>query len=158
QLVVIASHWTSRVSDKSAEGASRARYADKIYGRFKAMYKSNPKVDLLVCGDFNDNPDDPSVTEHLHATDDAAAVRRRDEPALFTRVAGARTDAEGSHYYGRKAYMFDQVCLSPGLLDDEGWSYVDGSAKVVKQMDDGKGHPLRFGGERDRRPLESRGA
>jgi endonuclease/exonuclease/phosphatase family metal-dependent hydrolase len=67
QLVVVASHWTSRVSDK--EGKGRKKYADLIYGRFKAMYLNNPEVDFLACGDFNDNPNDPSVTDSLHVRD-----------------------------------------------------------------------------------------
>src|SRR5262249_29873914 len=59
-LVVLASHWTSRLNDKTGE--HRGRYGDQIYGVFKRMYKRDPKVDLLVCGDFNDPPDAPSVT------------------------------------------------------------------------------------------------
>src|SRR6266446_5314774 len=65
-LVVIASHWTSRLTDK--EGHARAKYGDQIYGVFRGMYNSNPNVDLLICGDFNDGPSDRSVTERLHAT------------------------------------------------------------------------------------------
>ena len=37
-LVVLASHWTSRVSDK--RGTGRDKYADEIYGRFHAMYRA----------------------------------------------------------------------------------------------------------------------
>src|SRR5436190_692069 len=50
ELVVLATHWTSRLSD--AKGQARAHYADVIYGRFLGMFKRNPKVDLLICGDF----------------------------------------------------------------------------------------------------------
>ena len=35
-LVIMASHWTSRVTDE--EGDKRDRYGDTIYGRFRAMY------------------------------------------------------------------------------------------------------------------------
>src|SRR5207249_875289 len=81
-LVVIAAHWTSRVSDK--EGDGRDKYADTIYGRYRAMYRSNPSVDLLVCGDFNDPPDDDSVVKHLHAVADRATVQQaREEPLLL---------------------------------------------------------------------------
>src|SRR5579875_2305974 len=55
ELIVLATHWTSRVSDKTGEG--RDKYADQIYGRFRAMFKAKPDVSLLICGDFNDNPD-----------------------------------------------------------------------------------------------------
>src|SRR5262245_61518137 len=59
ELIVIASHWTSRLTEKEGEehqGRGRDDYGDKIYGEFRATYERNPAVDLLVCGDFNDTP------------------------------------------------------------------------------------------------------
>jgi endonuclease/exonuclease/phosphatase family metal-dependent hydrolase len=156
-LVVIASHWTSRLTDK--KGTGRAKYADEIYGRYKGMYLANPKIDLLVCGDFNDNPDDPAVTEHLHAIGDVEAVRAGGgEPKLLNLFAGLYKAGEASHFYKTSKYLFDQICVSPGMLDDEGWSCDPGSAMVVKEMADRRGRPNRFGGAKDRRPLDVRGA
>src|SRR5262245_20546803 len=70
QLVSIASHWTSRLKQRDGDNGEdgREKYANRIYGRFREMYHANPYVDLLVCGDFNDDPDNMSVTEHLHAS------------------------------------------------------------------------------------------
>jgi hypothetical protein len=65
--------WTSRVSDEEGEGPDR--YAKEIYSRFQAMYESNPAVDLLICGDFNDTAGSKSVTEYLHATTGSNDVR-----------------------------------------------------------------------------------
>jgi endonuclease/exonuclease/phosphatase family metal-dependent hydrolase len=155
-LVVIASHWTSRITDRT--GTGRAKYADQIYGRYKAIYKANPKVDLLVCGDFNDTPSDDSVTKHLHATADWKRVKAGGaKPLLFAPFADLASKGQGSHYYGGRAYVFDHVCLSPGLLDNAGWSYVEGSARIVPKIAF-RGRPDRFGGPRDKRPLKARGA
>src|SRR5205823_12857993 len=85
-LVVLATHWTSRVSD--AQGEGRDKYADIIYGRYRAMYKSNPRVAVLVCGDFNDPPDDESVTKHLHAIGDLAKVKAAGDPPLLFNLFG----------------------------------------------------------------------
>jgi hypothetical protein len=157
ELVVVASHWSSRISDKT--GKTRGHYADQIYGRFRAMYKSNPKVDFLVCGDFNDNPDDASVKDHLRATADMEAVKEGgDPPKLYDCLAEKYLKGgEGTHFY-RKLFMFDHICVSPGMLDDAGWGIVPGSAAVVKEMADKRGHPLRFGGPKDKTPLKRRGA
>jgi endonuclease/exonuclease/phosphatase family metal-dependent hydrolase len=73
ELIVVASHWTSRVSDK--EGTGRQKYASAIYGHFKAMYLNNPCVDFLVCGDFNDTPEDASVRETLHVSGKRSYVK-----------------------------------------------------------------------------------
>jgi endonuclease/exonuclease/phosphatase family metal-dependent hydrolase len=159
-LVVVVSHWTSRVSDRKGEG--RDKYADKIYGEYKAMALSAQRrgrsIDFLVCGDFNDNPDDPSVTEHLHAIGDLTRVRRSREPLLFNLFARARKEGEASHYYGKKAFVFDQICVSPGLLDRRGWWCDVKSAQIVKQIADRQGRPNRFGTPHDRRPYRARGA
>jgi endonuclease/exonuclease/phosphatase family metal-dependent hydrolase len=151
-LVIVASHWTSRVSDK--EGDKRDKYGDIIYGRFRAMYKKNPKVDFLVCGDFNDPPDDESVTQHLHAIGDKAKVKEGgDEPHLYHLFADKKfiEGEEGSHFYKGKWFLFDHIAVSPGLLDDEGWTCETETAKVVNDLTaDKKGRPHRFGNERDK--------
>jgi endonuclease/exonuclease/phosphatase family metal-dependent hydrolase len=151
-LVVIASHWTSRVSDKEARG--RDKYASQIYGEFKAMYRTNPMVDCLVCGDFNDPPDAESVTQHLHATGDRDAVLHgtRDNPLLFNLFAGKDPSRFGTLYYKGWA-VFDQIVVSPGLLDNEGWTCDASSARTVNDLTaDRYGRPWSFGNERHQGP------
>jgi endonuclease/exonuclease/phosphatase family metal-dependent hydrolase len=162
ELVVIASHWTSRVSDK--EGDGRDRYGDIIYGRFKAMHKANPKVALVVCGDFNDPPDDESVTHHLRAIGDIKKVREGgDEPYLLNLFADkAGKEDAGTHFY-RRWYTFDQIAVSPGLLDDrEGWYCKPETAHIVNEytaIKEGriKGRPDRFGSKSEKIRLSERG-
>jgi endonuclease/exonuclease/phosphatase family metal-dependent hydrolase len=148
-LVVLASHWTSRVSDP--EGEDRDHYGDACYGVYRAMYTSNPKVDFLVCGDFNDPPDDDSVTRHLHAVSPAAFHRRSAEPILMDLFADKVGGRVGTHFYHGKWSCFDQICISPGLLDNEGWSCDPGSARIVDDLtSDERGRPHRFGNEHDK--------
>jgi endonuclease/exonuclease/phosphatase family metal-dependent hydrolase len=161
-LVILATHWTSRVFDKNGKG--REHYSEQIYGRFLAMYRRNPAVDLLICGDFNDNPDDESVVKYLHATGDRQKVLEGgDRPALYDlfanlwpKVKGERT--VGTHFYRGRNYIFDQIVVSPGLLDDSGWTCATDSVRIIKEMANRKGQPLPFGTERERVPLTSRGA
>jgi endonuclease/exonuclease/phosphatase family metal-dependent hydrolase len=162
-LVVVASHWTSRVSDKKGEG--RNKYGSVIYGKYKAMAlaarRQGKELDFLVCGDFNDNPDDPSVTEHLRAIGDldkVRASRESREPLLFNLFAKAWKNGEFTHHYGRKQFLFDQICVSPGLLDNKGWSCDVASARIVKQIADRQGRPNRFGNPNDKRGWAARGA
>lgn len=135
ELVVIASHWTSRITEKEGEerkGHGRDDYADKIYGEFRAMYGSNPAVDVLICGDFNDTPDDPSVTKHLHAISDRNAVGGGFEPMLLDLFANKSPAEFGTHHHGSKWYIFDHIVVSPGLLDDRGWTCETASANVIR--------------------------
>jgi hypothetical protein len=50
------------------------------------------------------------------------------------------------------------LCLTGGLLDQEGWSCDVTRALVVKQLADSVGWPIRFGKERDKTALKDRGA
>lgn len=161
ELVVLATHWTSRVSDERGEG--RARYADQIYGAFKAMYLANPRVPVLICGDFNDNPDDPSVRDHLHAVSDEAKVKAGGNNPLLFNLFGKRWEEgqqQGSHFHRGKWYIFDQIVVSAGLLDSGGWKCEVQTAEIVhtgEKLLDRRGRPLRFGSEKEKVALTERG-
>jgi endonuclease/exonuclease/phosphatase family metal-dependent hydrolase len=151
-LVVFASHWTSRLNQGSERG--RASYADAIYGAFRAMHKSNPDVDVLICGDFNDTPQDESVTRHLHASGDMQAVLHADDPPLLLDLFAGKDPAAGfgTHFF-RKWLIFDHLVVSPGLLDRAGWSCDPDSVRTVNALyrpGDRQRRPWRFGGERER--------
>jgi endonuclease/exonuclease/phosphatase family metal-dependent hydrolase len=163
-LVVIASHWTSRVTEKEGEerkGHGRDDYADKIYGEFRAMYERNPAVDLLICGDFNDTPDDESVTHHLRAGSDRAAVEGGMEPVLLDLFAGKPPDQYGTHYHRSTWYIFDHIVVSPGMLDERGWSCEPDSVATVrasvKRLRNGREVPWSFGTEHEHKSLGDRG-
>jgi endonuclease/exonuclease/phosphatase family metal-dependent hydrolase len=148
-LAILASHWTSRVSD--FEGDDRDKYADQCYGVYKGMYLQDPKVDFLVCGDFNDPPDDDSVIKHLHAVGMDEFRRGGSEPLLLNLFADKVGGKVGTHFYRGKWLCFDQICVSPGMLDEEGWSCDPASARIVNDLTaDSRGRPHRFGNERDR--------
>ncbi len=163
-LTVLATHWTSRVSDKAGEG--REKYAKQIYGRFRAMHKANADVSLLVCGDFNDNPDDPSVKEHLHASGDLERVKASGDPPLLCDLFAKRWAEKkgiGTHYYRGHPFVFDHLVVSPAMLNGKGgWLCLPETAKIVEHRfvvprGRNKGHPLAFGNEREKVPLSERG-
>jgi endonuclease/exonuclease/phosphatase family metal-dependent hydrolase len=153
-LVIVACHWTSRVTDEY--GDKRAKYGDQIYGLFKAMYRSNADVDLVVCGDFNDPPDAVSVTQHLHAVGDLGKVLQSgSDPLLFNVFAGKDAAAGfGTHFNQGKWYIFDQIAVSPALLKGAGgWICDVGSANTVSTLyrpGDRHKRPWRFGNPHDR--------
>lgn len=150
ELVVVASHWTSRLKESGLKG--RNDYGDKIYGATHAMYRSNPAVDVLVSGDFNDDPDDESVSQNLRATGDVAAVRAGDPFRLYNLFAGKDAKEFGTHYY-RSWHIFDQVAVSPGMLDSKGWACDPQSAHVMNNLHrpkDKNKRPWRFGSENEK--------
>jgi endonuclease/exonuclease/phosphatase family metal-dependent hydrolase len=157
ELIVVASHWTSRLArggDKAAKEKQRSKYGSQIFGTFKGMYLRNPKVDFLVCGDFNDTPQDPSVTEHLRATGDRQKVLAGGrDPWLLNLMADKNPDRGFGTYFYRKWSIYDQIVVSPGLLDEQGWSCDPDSVRVVNTLvrpRDKKRRPWRFGTPRNK--------
>lgn len=154
ELVVLASHWTSRLRPEGVNG--RAGYGDTLYGVYRAMHTSNPNVDLLICGDFNDTPADVSVTQHLHATGDRQAVQKNPSPPLLYNLMADKDPAGGfgTHHHSQW-FIFDHLVVSPGMLDATGWSCDPATVKTINTLTkpgDRQGRPWRFGGEREAGP------
>ena len=150
ELIVIASHWTSRLQESGKTG--RAKYADLIYGAVNGMYKANPAVDVLISGDFNDDPDDDAVVNNLRATGDPGVVRAGGDLKLFNLFAGKDAKEFGTHYY-KHWHLFDQIVVSPGLLDNKGWSCDPTSLHVMNELHKAKDkqkRPWRFGGANEK--------
>src|SRR5262249_42882344 len=130
---------------------------------FNAMYHKNPEVDLLVCGDFNDDPTDESVVRYLHATDDIAITRMAAEggeerPPLLDLFLDKDRTRFGTHNYHNSWNIFDQILVSPGLLDDRGWTCLPDSVHTVNdRTTDRRGRPKEFGSPNNHVPLAERG-
>jgi endonuclease/exonuclease/phosphatase family metal-dependent hydrolase len=152
ELIVFASHWTSRITSGSEHG--RDKYADTIYKAFAEMYRKDPRVDVLVSGDFNDTPQDESVLKHLHSVADANLAKSgRSEPVLFNLLA-AKDPAKGfgTHFYNGHWYIFDQILVSPAMVLGAGWVCEPDSLQVVNSLHrpgDAQKRPWRFGNEKE---------
>jgi endonuclease/exonuclease/phosphatase family metal-dependent hydrolase len=151
-LVVLVSHWTSRVRGGTAD--HRAAYADTVYRAVADLIASDPAADVLVAGDFNDEPGDRSVVAHLHAVADPGRVldasRHGGRPLLLDLTARLDTRrGEGTYYYGGRWQVFDHLVASPGLLDSAGWRVLPETLRIEnpRALRYGRdGRPWRFGG------------
>jgi endonuclease/exonuclease/phosphatase family metal-dependent hydrolase len=152
-LTVIVSHWTSQLRREGRDGdethgeEGRTKYADQIYGEYRAMSKSNPAIDLLVCGDFNTTPDDETVKANLHAVHDRAVLDSPNGPWLWDLMGGKDPHKFGTIYY-KQPLIYDHICVSPGMLDGTGWSVEPDTFAVVDTLvkpGDKRREPWRFG-------------
>src|SRR5207244_6127257 len=130
-LWLVVAHWTSQRSDDgSRKGSGRDKYATTIYAEYERVMKDDPDADFLVCGDFNTPPESEAVATQLHVTGNRADVApTRTEPRLFGLLSGKSPDKFGTHYY-QKPLIYDQLGISPGLLDDKGWACDPDSVQV----------------------------
>src|SRR6185437_11572523 len=153
-LCLVVSHWTSQRSDDgSRKGRGRDRYATTVYREYERVMKDNPDADFLVCGDFNTPPSSEAVSQELHMTgrrDDVTPTKT--SPKLFGLLSEKSPDKFGTHFYSGKPLIYDQVGVSPGMLDDKGWSCDPESVRVPTvgmQRDRNRRRPWRFGDEKE---------
>jgi hypothetical protein len=156
-LVVLASHWTSRLREGSE--VRRSSYADVLAREVARLLRADPGADVVVAGDFNDEPDDPSVAEHLRAVPDPDAVRqslrRGGPPLLLDLTARLDPDRDGTYLYSGRWQVLDHIVASPGLLDPPGWRVLPETLRVENNpgLRYGRdGRPWRFGGPGNRNP------
>ena len=128
KLFVFVNHWPSRGGDR--EGKGRMQAGDVLRKRIDEILKEDAKADIVVIGDLNDHPDDPSVSQHLRALKDADALKDGD---LFN-TTWAIHDApdRGSYNYHGKWEIIDHVIISPGLLDEAGFEWKPGSTTEIR--------------------------
>jgi endonuclease/exonuclease/phosphatase family metal-dependent hydrolase len=157
-LVVLAAHWTSRVEhngksgEEHANAARRMSYARDCYGRFRAILTDNPEADVILCGDFNDEFTDASIQQGLHAAaiiDEARNALAEPHPLALFANWPASADPPGTIYGRGRWSIFDHICVSRGMLDDKGWSWIEGSATIFAagqmRVSGRHGEPFRFG-------------
>jgi hypothetical protein len=133
-LCILATHWTSQLKqrDGSDGDSGRDKYAVAVYERYRDLMKRSPDADFLVCGDFNDTPDADPIVKGMGAIADRTKVKPTgDEPFLLNLMAGKDPAKYGTLWYSGKPLIYDQICVSPGMLDEKGWSVNADSVNTV---------------------------
>src|SRR5204862_8121746 len=67
ELFVFMDHWPSRFHDDSY----RDKAADVLRKRVDELISADPKSDIIMVGDFNDESDNESIRDHLRAAKSA---------------------------------------------------------------------------------------
>jgi hypothetical protein len=161
---VMACHWKSK-SGSGAEGTEEARRADAalVHSRVAARLADDPSAELVVCGDFNESPDEYLRVKKRYAT--AFMPVEQATAALPERLLVARS-AELAAPLGGEAVLYspwgegdgysyafrgnreriDGFLLSPGLLDDAGLRYKSFAVVDADFLLDGEGVPIAWPG------------
>ncbi len=149
-LHVYALHWVSRVRAPE-DTAIRGDIAQKLRMRIDNSLREKASPQVIVMGDFNDNPYDRSVTKYLRATRDIHMARKKPELLYnpFWRslvsecgysIGSSLKPSSGSYFHGRgndshQWHVFDQILGSHGLLGSSGWHLNEMQTGVLDQFD-----------------------
>ena len=165
-LHVFVNHWPSKYGGVEKTIPFRAAAARTLRKEVERLLEYNPNAEIVIMGDLNDEPIDPSIVEHLGANMDKTKVNGRDT-ILWNVMEPYHRNKEGSTYkYGGKDMVYDHLIISSGLWDEKNLTFVNGSERVFDgpeyRQHVGKydGSPFRFwagnkllGGYSDHMPI-----
>jgi predicted extracellular nuclease len=103
-------HLPSRIGGKGAD--LRPRGAEIIYQRAMELQKEFPGIKIVVMGDMNDNPTDPSMTDFMHGKEKIEDVGKEDffSPFLSMLKAGY-----SSLYYQGTGNIYDIILVNSAI-------------------------------------------
>lgn len=128
ELSIFVNHWSSRRGGKQKSDWKRARAAQVLRHAVDSIQKHDPLSNIIIMGDFNDEPADSSVHNVLRAGKD---TQQATMSRLYNCMYKLQDDGLGSLKYKQYWDMFDQIILSDNLIrTDAAIHYVDCSAGI----------------------------
>lgn len=107
-------HWSSRWGGKEQSEYLRLANAAQMRELADSVRQANPKVKVVMMGDFNDDPMDRSVAEVLGAKGKIKDLNEGDYYTPFTEVL---ISGYGTLAYGGEWNLFDNIVVSDNLIN-----------------------------------------
>lgn len=113
-VTIIVCHWPSRFN-----GSERREWAGhQVHKIVEDLLAKNPDNKIFVMGDLNDDPMNKSVTEGLRGKAEIKDVKEGDMYNPWYNILAK--DGQGTLAYGGSWNLFDQILMTPNLLDISG--------------------------------------
>ncbi len=126
-LHVFVNHWPSRWGGQAATEPHRIYTASLLRSMTDSIFMAYPGANIVIMGDFNDEPDDISLSKSLGAEQDYG----NPEQGILYNISGyLKENGHGSLKFQGTWYLFDQFIVSGTLLN--GAAGVQTSLKDVK--------------------------
>jgi predicted extracellular nuclease len=125
EIFVFVNHWPSRNNDEW----QRFKAAEVLRKRLDEILAADPKADIVMIGDFNDEPDNESIKDRLRA---ASSTDNLAPGALYDTTAYIAANGEGTHVYDNEWNLLDHIIISQGLIDDAGFRWKKKSSQRLE--------------------------
>ncbi len=112
-LHIFVNHWPSRREGQQESEKRRFVPAGILREHVDKIFDRDPTANIIIVGDFNDNPDNRSITEVLSVQ---KPILPADPGRLYNLTYPLYKKGLGSLYY-KHWNLFDQIIVSGNLLD-----------------------------------------
>lgn len=150
RMFFFVNHWPSRRGGEQASLPRRMAAAKVLKTAMDSIRNAVPNAKILAMGDFNDDPNSPSIKKGLNTTTNKSNVK---EGYYFNPSEILFKKGMGTLAYQDSFNFFDQQILSPALTEaNKGYHFfkmnVFSPAYLVTQYGQWKGYPFRsFSGD-----------
>lgn len=122
-LHLFVNHWPSRYGGYMATQSKREFVAALVRQKVDSLFQFQPGAAILIMGDFNDDPQDASLSEDLLAKN---PVDNPQQSELYNLMLAKDPDwPNGSLKYQGNWNRFDQIIVSGGMLSDTSRLFVN---------------------------------
>ncbi len=145
-IFFIVNHWPSRYGGEKRSRPLRNAAAALTRHIADSLLSTNAKAKIIVMGDLNDNPTNESVLKIMNTSPNRNHLKNG---AFYNPMYKLYKKGIGTTAWRDTWSLFDQIFLSPGLLDKDfkSWQYYKVTIfnKHFMQQQDGKfkGYPFR---------------
>jgi hypothetical protein len=114
-VCIYVNHWPSRFSGAGSSNPKRLAAASTLAASIKEQFRESPAANIIVIGDFNDEPRD----ESLQAINKILQNDSNDAEFTIVNLSGKAsiTDIEGTIKHQGAWAVFDQVLVSNSLFN-----------------------------------------
>jgi len=130
ELYVFVNHWPSRWGGQAETEPLRFQAATTLRKRIDVILRANTRADIIILGDFNDYPSDPSLRRVLRAS--APEVPRYPGDLINTTWPIHAAADQGTVMYRGDWTVLDQIIISEGLLMSNGFLWETASTQAFK--------------------------
>ena len=144
---VVVSHWPSKL--QSENDRVRNYLASTLRNKIHNLSEAN----VVLMGDFNAEPFEESMSEHLLASRDKLIVRKKKElfyNPFWSKLGMSECQGYCGSYFFKSGMssnwlLFDQIIVSSNFLNDKGWSLINeksliGTEDILKLVKNTKLH------------------
>lgn len=122
-VFLLVNHWPSRLGGQEESEVLRMAVAEKNRKLIDSLKRAYQNVKFVLMGDFNDEPQNKSISEVLGA-------KGTDGSMLYNPFEKLQKEGEGSIKYKSKWFLIDQIIISKSFLNSSSHKYIEESANV----------------------------
>jgi len=146
KIHVFVNHWPSRSGGEQVTVEKRKAAAQVCKNVIDSLRADNPNVKVIVMGDLNDHPTDPSVVQVMRAV---AKPEQMTKKTMYNPFILKYKKGSGSNAWRDTWGLFDQIMVSNGLLEgkDDGYKFyradIFNKSYLISKTGQYRGYPYR---------------